>query len=602
MSMTQTHAPEMAVNTTEIRSDLQSLKRLWGLALPLRAAIIRGLVYRFAQSFSLGIGFGAAIKLVTDPLNTNFEPSAVWVWQITALAAISLIGQVGFSFLSSRKIWFAAFDLGKLLRLSMLDRLRRLPLGFHLARNRGDTVTMLTSDMQAVESFMSDGLPRIAESFGLPIAVLIFLFFQDWVVALAALISILIALPIYAASSRHLAKLGIRRQDMQAAAAARMIEFVQGITVIRAFNRLARGAEDFRAALEDFRKLSVNMVVQLTMPLAIFGLILMLGLPLVIYCVGMRVLGGDIATGSAVTALMLTFVLYKPLLGLTEVMEATRMADASLTRMDRILTAKPLPEGSKPEVPNGFHIVFENVAFGYSGKPVLHDLSFTTPERSMTAIVGPSGAGKSTVLNLLARFWDVNSGAIRIGGVDIRQISTETLSDMITVVFQDVYLFSGTIFDNIAFGKPSASRQDVERAAKSAQADEFIAQLPEGYDTRVGEGGANLSGGERQRISIARAILKDAPIVLLDEATAALDPTNERALQAALSALVADKTLIIVAHKLSTIRAADQIIVLEDGHIAEQGAHDSLLANHGLYSRLWAHWTAAANWRIGKGD
>ncbi len=582
-----------------VRSDLESLKRLWVLAGPLRRTVLIGIAYRFAQSFCLGLGFGAAILLVTDLVRQDFTPTTGWALTMTGLAALSLSGQLLFGYLSSRITWFAAFELGAELRLAMLDRLRRLPLGFHLSRNRGDTVTMLTSDMQMVENFMLDGMPRIAEAFGLPVAILIFLAVQDWVVALAALASILVGVPVYLKASRRLAELGIRRQDMQAAAAARMIEFVQGIAVIRAFNRLAKGSEDFRTALETFRDLSVRMVVQLTLPLVGFGLIVMLGVPLILFAAGWRWLGGEIDAAIAITACMLIYATYGPLLSLIAVMEATRMADASLTRMDRILTAQPLPEAAAPKEPDGFDIAFDDVSFGYGDTPVLKRLSFTVPERTMTAIVGPSGAGKSTVLNLLPRFWDVGSGAVRIGGVDIREMSSERLSRLITVVFQDVYLFSGTIFDNIAFGKASATQDEVEAAAKAAQAHSFIEALPEGYRTRAGEGGASLSGGERQRVSIARAILKDAPIVLLDEATAAIDPTNERALQAALAALVAEKTLIVVAHKLSTVRAADDILVLDEGRIVERGGHDDLVAGNGLYASLWRHWTEAANWRIG---
>ncbi|WP_220151459.1 ABC transporter ATP-binding protein [Thalassospira profundimaris] len=584
----------------EIRSDIQSLKRLWALAGPLRSQIVKGIAFRFAQSFCLGLGFGTSIKLVTDLMWDDFTPDTGWALQITALAALSLVGQIAFSYLAAKTTWMAAFDLGGQLRLSMLDRLRQLPLGFHLSRNRGDTVTMLTSDMQSVENFMSDGLPRIAEALGMPVAILVFLAFQDGIVALAALASIVIAIPVYLKASRHLAKLGIRRQDMQAAAAARMIEFVQGIAVIRAFNRVGKGAEDFKAALETFRNLSVRMVMQLTLPLVCFGMILMLGVPLVLFAAGWRWLGGEIDAATAITACMLIYATYSPLLGLLAVMENTRMADASLTRIDRILSAPRLPEASRPREPGGFDIAFDNVRFGYRDRAVVDSLSFRVPERTMTAIVGPSGAGKSTILNLIPRFWDIDGGAILIGGVDIRQMSPERLASLITVVFQDVYLFSGTIFDNIAFGCQDATREEVEDAARAAQAHAFITDLPNGYQTRVGEGGASLSGGQRQRISIARAILKDAPIVLLDEATAAIDPTNEKALQAALAALVAHKTLIVVAHKLSTVQAADEILVLDEGRIVERGVHDDLVGKDGIYAKLWRHWREAANWHISR--
>jgi ATP-binding cassette subfamily B protein len=239
------------------------------------------------------------------------------------------------------------------------------------------------------------------------------------------------------------------------------------------------------------------------------------------------------------------------------------------------------------------------VTFGYTAdEPVLHALSLDVPPRTLTALVGPSGAGKSTVLSLIARFWDVDDGSVQIGGADVRDLTPEQLFYAVTVVFQDVYLFQGTIGDNIAFGRPNADHDAIVAAARQAQAHDFITALPEGYDTPVGEGGATLSGGERQRISIARAILKDAPIVLLDEATSALDPINEAAVQQAVARLVRNRTVIVVAHRLSTIRSADQIIVLDGGRAVERGRHDDLLAAGGRYARLWAERERASTWRL----
>lgn len=582
----------------DVRSDLDSLRRVWALAGPLRGKVLRGILYRFFQSLSLGLAFGAMIWVVLD-LAAGQALDWARIGQVCAIVAVSLIGQTVFSYLSAMNAWLASFELASDLRLAILDHLRRLPMGFHLARHKGDTVTVLTSDMQMLESFLSDALPRIAQGFGLPVIVLGYLAWRDWPVALVALVSIALGLPLFAWTSRRLALLGIRRQDTQAEAGARMIEYVQGMAVIRAFNRLAKGEESFRNALADFRDISVRMVMQLTVPLVLFGAVVCLGVPLVMLAAGARNLGGAIDTGTLVTALVLVFSLYSPLLALISVMELTRMADASLTRIDRIMTERGPELPAHPQEPQGFAVRFGNAGFSYvAGKPVLADMSFAVPERTMTAIVGPSGSGKSTVLNLLARFWDVDEGRVTIGGVDIREMTEERLNSLITVVFQDVFLFTGTVFDNIAFARPGATQAEVENAAKAACAHDFIMLLPQGYQTRIDEGGGNLSGGERQRISIARAILKDAPIVLLDEATAAIDPTNERAVQQALASLVAAKTLIVVAHKLGTIRAADQILVVSEGRIAESGSHDALMAAGGHYSRLWNARVRSESWRI----
>lgn len=580
----------------ESRSDLETLKRAWHLAGPHKGRVARGVVFRFVQSMMLGLSFGVVIWVVVG-LAEGRALTALWIWQAAGLMALSLLGQILFGYLSVRNSWLSSYEMAGHLRLRILDKLRRLPLGFHQARHRGDTVTVLTLDMQMLESFFSDGLPRIAQALGLPAAIFLLLLTRDPLVALAAAASVLVALPVFLGSSRQLSKLGIKRQDMQAEAGARMIEFVQGMAVIRAFNQVAQGQESFRKAIDDFRDISIRMVVMLALPMALFGMIVMLGVPAVIWVLDGRL--DMIGTGTAITALLLLFSMYAPLLALLGVMELLRMADASLSRMDRILSAPDLPESAEA-APSGFELRFQGVGFGYRpDAPVLHDISFTVPERSMTAIVGPSGSGKSTILNLIPRFWDAGRGQITIGGADVARIGEAGLSDLVSVVFQQVYLFSGTIRDNIALGKPGATEAEIEQAARAAQAHDFITRLPKGYDTEVGEGGTALSGGERQRVSIARAILKDAPIVLMDEATAAIDPSNERAIQTALARLVEGRTLIVVAHKLSTIRSADQILVLDRGRIVERGRHADLLAQQGLYARLCSHRARASGWQLG---
>ncbi|EKF17545.1 ABC transporter ATP-binding protein [Nitratireductor pacificus] len=584
--------------THEDRSDIESLRRAWHLAEPLKGRVARGVAYRFAQSMMLGLSFGVVIWVVIG-LAEGEALTGIWIAQAFGLMALSLAGQLMFGYLSVRNSWLSSYEVAGHLRLRILEKLRHLPLGFHQARHRGDTVTVLTSDMQMLESFFSDGLPRIAQALGLPAAIFIVLLTRDWAVALATAASIAVALPVFVGTSRRLSKLGLSRQDKQAEAGARMIEFVQGLPVIRAFNRMAQGQDDFRRAIDDFRDISIQMVLQLTLPMALFGMIVMLGAPLVIWVTGLRTEAQLMEQGAAITGLILLFSMYGPLLALLGVMETVRMADASLVRMDRILSSPDQPEPADLK-PQGHAVRFDAVNFSYDpAKPVLRDVSFEVPERSMTAIVGPSGSGKSTVLSLISRFWDANEGRITIGGADVTRIGEAGLSDLVTVVFQQVYLFAGSIRENIAMGKPGASEAEIEEAARAAQAHDFITRLPNGYDTEVGEGGAALSGGERQRVAIARAILKDAPVVLMDEATAAIDPTNERAIQTALARLVEGRTLIVVAHKLSTIQAADQILVLDDGHIVERGRHEELLSGKGLYARLWSHRARAAGWKLG---
>ncbi|WP_028922461.1 ABC transporter ATP-binding protein [Pseudonocardia acaciae] len=578
-------------------SGLAVVAGVWRAAGTGRGRLARGIAFRFAQSMSLGVSFAVVAWVLTvlreGPLAAGQVRLAV------VLVVVSLVGQLGFGYLAVTDNWAASFAMVGRLRLAVLDHLRRLPMGFHLGRGQADTVTAVTSDMAMIETFASDAFPTVAQALGLPAAVLIALGIVDPPLAGAVAVSVVAAAPVLLWANRRMAALSRQRQDRQADAVARMLAYVQGIAVVRAFNLTGERQRRFREALEEFREISLRMVARLIVPVMVFASVLLLGIPLVIAAVGYWLLGGRIDATSALIALVLVLSVYAPLLALLSVMEVLRLADASMARFSRVAEAPVQPEPAEPLEPADAGLSFDRVSFGYlPGRPVLHEVSFTVPERSMTAIVGPSGSGKSTVLSLLARFWDVDSGAVRIGGVDVRSLGARRLYASVSVMFQDVYLFQGTIFDNIAFGRPETEPERVHAAAEAAQAHGFITALPDGYDTRVGEGGAALSGGERQRIAIARAILKDAPIVLLDEATSAIDPTNEKHVTEALANLVTDKTLLVVAHKLSTIRAADQVIALEHGRVAEVGSPAELITMGGVFARFHAQRERAQGWRL----
>lgn len=574
-----------------------AVARLWTLAGPRRARLARGVGYKFLQSVCAGVPFGVLV-LVIDQLRTG-TLTAAGAWTFVAVIVLGFAGQLLFGYLSARATWLTAYRLVCDMRLSALDHLRRLPMSFHIGRQQGETSAAFTSDMQAVEGFASNGLSTVAQALGLPLVVFAVLVTVDPLLAAAVLVSIVLALPVLAWSNRRFTELGVRRQDLQANATSRMIEYIQGIAVIRAFDQAGPRQERFRRALDDFNEISFRMVARLLPGGLVFAAVVQAGIPIVITAATYWLLGGRIDAATMILFLVLGLNVFQPVLALLEVMETLRLADASLARIDRVMREPAQTQPVTPAVPAGHDIAFDDVTFGYlPGRPVLDGVSFTVPERSMTALVGASGAGKSTVLNLVGRFFDVGSGHVRIGGADVRDLTTEQLYAQISVVFQDVYLFQGSVHDNIAFGSPDATPERVEAAARAAQAHEFVQRLPDGYSSRVGEGGATLSGGERQRISIARAILKDAPIVLLDEATAAIDPTNERLVQEALATLVRDRTLLVVAHKLTTVRGADQIVVLDGGRIAQRGTHDELVAGDGSYARFWSERHRAAGWRI----
>ena len=369
----------------------------------------------------------------------------------------------------------------------------------------------------------------------------------------------------------------------------------------RAFNRTDDRLSQYSQAVRALRNINNRLVLRL-LPLGILTVgVVQMGVPAVIAFVTYRWFGGSIDVGTALIFLILILRVYGPIVALAGHFELLRLGDAALERIGRImdLEEQVAPETPRAE-PRGHDVEFENVTFAYEDTPVLRDVSFVARAGSTTAIVGPSGAGKSTVLNLVSRFWDPADGAVRIGGVDVRDLTHQQLFERITVVFQDVYLFRTTVRDNIAFGRPEATDAEIEAAARAAQAHEFIEALPQGYGTLVGEGGATLSGGERQRISIARAVLKDSPIVLLDEPTSSLDALNDQAIRAALVALLRGKTVLVVAHRLPTIQAADHILVVDGGRIVQQGKHEELIdQTGGRYQRLWLDRKRASDWRIG---
>ena len=365
-----------------------------------------------------------------------------------------------------------------------------------------------------------------------------------------------------------------------------------------AFGREGEGARKLDDAIVEQHRAGRAQIFGAGTALSLFALIIQFGFVGAILFGTHLALGGEIDAAELVVLLVLLVRFVEPMLTAASVGSALQIGRNSLERTDRLLSRQPLPEPDRSQSLSGSAIKFENVRFAYNDITVINGISFEVNQGTTTAIVGPSGGGKTTLLKLLARFWDVSSGTIQIGGADIRELSAQDLMAQLTMVFQDVYLIDGTIAENIRMGQPNAVSEDIECAARQAQVLEFVDRLPNGIDSQVGEGGTKLSGGERQRVSIARALLKDAPIVLLDEATSALDPINEAAITAGLRSLRQDKTTIVVAHRLHTIRRADQILFLENGRIVERGTHNELINAKGRYSEFWHSRMRASSWKL----
>jgi ATP-binding cassette subfamily B protein len=543
-----------------------------------------------------------AVVWTVDRIRTG-QLTADEALAVSAVVVGSVLVQYGFWYVSNHYAWVQTFHAVGEGRIAALRHVQSLPIGEVTGRRTGDVGAVLGADHEQVAVFAHNGLMTLVGGAALPVVMVVGLALVDLPLALATAASIAAAVPVFQWVNRSFVRQALARADTLAEANGRIVEYVQGIATARSYNRVGVALDWYGDAVARMRRVNDDLAVRIT-PLAYAAIgTVFLGVPLVVAAVGYWLLGGRIDGFTAVVFLVLVLRVYAPLVSVAIEIEGLRLTDAALTRIRRLhaLPRQPFPTGRTVE-PAGHDISFDRVTFGYEpARPVLHEVTFTASEGALTALVGPSGAGKSTILALAARFYDPDEGAVRLGGVPLADLTADQLAAAVSVVFQDVYLFSGTLHDNIAFGAADTdrtARAAVEEAARAARCHEFISALPDGYDTVVGEGGLTLSGGERQRVSIARALLKDAPVVLLDEATAALDPLTERTVHEAMAELSRGRTTITVAHRLSTIRGADRIVVVDGGRVVQQGRHEELADVDGLYARLWAERERAARWRV----
>ena len=558
----------------------------------------RAVRWRVLEGLAIGVT-GYVIYLVLVSLFQTANSGIVnggQLWGYVAAIFALCLAQIGFGYRANVQAYAITIAVQTRLRLFLADYLRRLPLGFFTQRDTGTIDALFTMNIVFLEPHHV--LESLISAIVTPIIIFVVMLVYDWRLALVLASSVPFALLALRYGEQIFARVWRLQAAARVQANARIVEYIQGIAVIRAFNLSGDRLQQFKVGLEKYRTASLNTVTQLVPALVLFLSVLELGFALLLVVGATFFVNGSLTGDRFLFFMVLGLAFYTPLMAMAEMLEYYRIMQNCVRNLNEFLKAPLLPAASAPQPPHDTTIEFCNVSFSYGGDTVLDNVSFKIPPGSMTALVGPSGSGKTTITNLIARFWDVNAGTITLGGVDVRQIPSNTLLTQMTMVFQDVYLFNDTIFENIRFGNPDATEAQVMAAAQAAQCHEFITRLPEDYQTMVGEGGATLSGGEKQRISIARAILKDAPIVLLDEATASIDPENERLIQQAIQALSAQKTLIIIAHRLTTISAADQILVLDKGRIIEQGKHPVLINRGGLYARLWEVKSRSHGWKI----
>lgn len=484
-------------------------------------------------------------------------------------------------------------------RIEIAEHLRYLPMGWFSANSLGEVASVTTNTMESMSNVATRVVMITTKGYLTSAFIAVMMLIYDLRVGLITLAGLLLFLCVNALMQRKEQALSQRKMDADERLVAKVLEYVQGIAEVKNFDLTRDSTTRVADAVEECRKAAFGM--EIPSVLFMFLQFIVNKLTGVAVCAAALIfwLNGTLPLANCILMLICSFILFEQLDSAGSYSTLFRSIDIGVEKANAILNVKPMDEGGRDIIPPSCDIALTHVDFSYGQKKILSDVSMTIPEKTTVAIVGPSGGGKTTLCNLMARFWDVQGGRVTLGGQDVKKYSFDSLIRNFSFVFQRTYLFSDTIANNIRFGKPEASMDEVIAAAKKARCHDFIMALPDGYDTVIGEGGASISGGERQRITIARAIMKNAPIIVLDEATANVDPENEKELMEAMNELTHDKTVIMIAHRLKTVRNADRIYVVDGGRIVQQGTHDELVAQDGLYRRFVVERRQAAGWKVG---
>lgn len=575
---------------------IEAFRKIWQFAGDERKNINKSVAVGFLNAV-LQMFQVAAIYFVVLAL-TSGEQGGKTAWIALGCELVAIFGGAVSASFSKMLQTHAGYFMAADRRISIANKLKSVPMGFFNANSLGQISGVCTTVVGSIESMVPMVLVNILGGLitTAVFAVLILVF--DWRVGLIVLAGIALYLLAVSAMERKSAVIANDTQRSQTALIEAVLEMIQGMSVIKSFNLTGKGDKKVQDALEYNRKANVDVTKILTPYTALQEAVLQVaGVGMMLAAILLWIAGG-ISLANALMVLVMSFLVFNQIKAFGMGVSMLRLAAAAIDRTEETEDMPRMDENGKVLSPENHDIVFDHVNFSYEQKPILHDISVTLPDKTTTAVIGPSGSGKTTFCNLIARFWDTDSGSVKIGGYDVKNYTLESLMDQISVVFQNVYLFADTIENNIKFGRPDATHDEVVAAAKAACRDDFIEALPDGYNTVIGEGGASLSGGEKQRISIARAMLKNAPIVILDEATANVDPENEDRLQKAIEALTRDKTIIMIAHRLKTVRHADQILVIDHGRIVQQGKHEQLINEPGIYADFVGGKKQTVGWKL----
>ncbi len=538
------------------------------------------------------------ILQVTVPVLQGGELEFDILWKYYWMYIAAFVLYIVFSIIGSTNSFVQSYKISTNIRLSLGEKLRRLSLGFFKRNDPGDVTSRMLHDVNKAEEILSHHFPDVITAIVIPLMLGTFLCFINVRLTMYLILGVACAMVFFVTGQITIRILSRKHVLAISRASSKILEYASIIKLLKSYDMTGSAFRQLDGAMRYLKKMSFRTEVWAGIPIQIAMFLLDASYLLTLYVATRMHASGSLEISQLFSFAILGYYFFEPVKQLGMMMVMLRFAKSSTDRIAEVF-AQDEPEYSKGiSVPSEHDIEFDNVNFAYRDSDVLCGVSCNLPRHSMTALVGKSGSGKTTMTSLIARFWDVDSGDITLGGMNIREIEPSLLLKHLSMVFQQVFLFNDTIANNIRVGKQGASDEEVMEAAKKAQCHDFIMKLPQNYQTVVSEGGRTLSGGERQRISIARAILKDAPVVLLDEATASLDPENEYEIQLALNELITNKTLIVIAHKFNTIRNADRIVVIDEGKVTETGRHEELVKQDGLYAHLWELQQEAGSWKM----
>lgn len=573
-----------------------TLKKIIAFAGSKEGLLKKSLLFAFLSGLFAALQFAALFIVVEALVSDNRDRRFIWI--SLGIMAVSLVGRIITTYFSTMEQTETGYCMVAEKRIHIGDRLRYIPMGYFNKNSIGNITAIVTTTLGDVENSAARVLVTVLGGFFNSAALVIVLLVFDWRIGLIAAVGVLLYLAAAELALRKSARLSGVRQHTQESLVESVLEYIQGMGIVKAFGMEKDSTQSIDSAIKascrdnlKLTKASVPYDALKQVVVRVFSVLLLLAS---IYFW----LNGSLSLAYGVILVIASFMVFNDLENAGNMASLLQMLAASMDMANSIDDTPVMDEKGADVVPASSEIIFDNVDFSYADRKILDHVSFTIPAGTTTAIVGPSGSGKTTMCNLIARFWDVDSGRITVGGKDVRDFKLDSLMKNISMVFQNVYLFADSIENNIKFGCPDATHEQVIEAAKKACCHEFISALPDGYDTLIGEGGGTLSGGEKQRISIARAILKNAPIIILDEATSSVDPENEEELQRAIAELTHDKTIIMIAHRLKTVRGADQILVLDDSHIVQSGTHAELIQQKGLYANFVSARQEAIGWKL----